>query len=1105
MGRNVEIPVKLVPQGDKELAALKNALGGMRAETGATQRALEGYDRASESAAKSTANTAKHLGQARDEMGRFVAGAGSAGKAARDLGGDLDTGLIVKLAGVAGSLKALTYETAQYAARTETLSVVTDRLARVNNLSVSAVQAQVQAVRKQGITYQESLSTVNKMIQAQLDLKKSTDLARLAQDAAVIGGMNSSEALAGIIHGITTRQTDVLRTYGIIVDFESAYAAAAKKAGHELSAMEKQQVALNAVLEQGAKITGSYEAAMGTAGKQLTSLSRHFDDLKQSIGEGYVPALGRAVSLMEQFAKWGSNNVDVMQKITTAGTAAAVGYAAFQLAGLTPVGRGVKLGAAAVATAATYFGLDQDPIEYAKDSASEQMAAMNRKRQRVNEQFAALSSGGGKPSKEQADAYKRTLTMLDEVEADLKSQVASHLAKIYIQRGGKEVGRAEQLAQGLDLGGAKVSRGEVLAEIMKVQQPDLYKQKFGDPAAGATFNQQGYDQAMAAAKAAEMAELAAKAAKASAEDRTKFLDQIARLKLPIDPITGKTEAGASVELEREFALRDARKQYGRANDGQINALYDLQKQEALKKQYEDQQKVLERQAKDAQDLAQAWSQITAKAGDKNLELSLKLLGGGIKDGERLLKLQKDLQGIEIGQDREQLTRQASRAERMAQLEAGTNGNPQVIERMYRIRLDLAAQIYRKDLDAAALLDDANERALANARALGNLKREMSDAEINREMQLLELQKRRLQEFRQGAGQVFDAMTQRGTAGIQELAMGQLRNIQRTMFMNVSEKLYGTIGQSMGTHGIDANSKFGWIFKGSPLEKLGQGGTPPFLPGAKNPALDASTLRITLSQDRLKLSIDNLARVISQGGTAGIGGIGGLLPGGSTTLDAVANAARGGQNLTAALLGLPSGASSLDAVSNASRGTQNVRNAGLYIPASGTFSNGGGNGLSGVGEGIAVGAGALGVYAGIKQGGAQGYTNAAAAGLGTAAALSPEPISKAALAIAALATSFVGSFLGPNPDKRNADIDSRIENSRFNEADPIFRSIDRSGRDVDFDKRGNARVNNSTVNLNVQIQALDQKSIMDMGPGLADSLQYQLLRKHPISDEIRQAR
>lgn len=61
------------------------------------------------------------------------------------------------------------------------------------------------------------------MIQAELDLSRASDLARLAQNAAVNAQINSSEALGRIIHGMTTFNPLVLRNMGIMVNYDQVF------------------------------------------------------------------------------------------------------------------------------------------------------------------------------------------------------------------------------------------------------------------------------------------------------------------------------------------------------------------------------------------------------------------------------------------------------------------------------------------------------------------------------------------------------------------------------------------------------------------------------------------------------------------------------------------------------------------------------------------------------------------------------------------------------------------------------------------------------------------------------------------------------------------
>lgn len=184
-------------------------------------------------------------------------------------------------------------------ARYETLGVAMEQIGR--NAGYSAMQMahfqdQLQAT---GISMMESRNNLTRMAAAQLDLNKASELARVAQDAAVVAGINSSEAFERLVQGIVSGQPRILHTMGIFADFKGVEESLAKAHGEtskELTTAEAAQARMNAVLDEGAKRAGAYEAAMGTAGKQITSMQRYIDNLEVQFGETFGPALTTVIA-----------------------------------------------------------------------------------------------------------------------------------------------------------------------------------------------------------------------------------------------------------------------------------------------------------------------------------------------------------------------------------------------------------------------------------------------------------------------------------------------------------------------------------------------------------------------------------------------------------------------------------------------------------------------------------------------------------------------------------------------------------------------------------------------------------------------------------------
>jgi len=191
-------------------------------------------------------------------------------------------------------------EATQLAARYETLGVSMRIIGNNSGYTSEQMDKFAKGLEKTGISMTEARQQMTRMAQAGIDLANSSKLARIAQDSAVVGNINSSEAFARMIHGIQTGQTEILRGIGINVSMERSYKKLADQlhvSSSSLSQSQKMQAISNAVMEEGEKIAGTYEAAMGTAAKQINSLSRYHENLKLVIGSTFTESLAAAVSI----------------------------------------------------------------------------------------------------------------------------------------------------------------------------------------------------------------------------------------------------------------------------------------------------------------------------------------------------------------------------------------------------------------------------------------------------------------------------------------------------------------------------------------------------------------------------------------------------------------------------------------------------------------------------------------------------------------------------------------------------------------------------------------------------------------------------------------
>lgn len=199
-----------------------------------------------------------------------------------------------------GQIKGIATEAVMSSARVDEMNQVVYLLGSRAGKTSGEMDTLISKVRDYGIRTDIAQNLIQQFTRYELDLAKAADLARVAQDTGVLAMKDSSEELQHILYGIQTYNTEVLRTAGLNINLQESfkkYADEVGKSTESLNANDKMQAALNAVLLEGTRNAGIYEASMESAGKQLRSLTgREIPELIRALGDPFQQAFLNIVS-----------------------------------------------------------------------------------------------------------------------------------------------------------------------------------------------------------------------------------------------------------------------------------------------------------------------------------------------------------------------------------------------------------------------------------------------------------------------------------------------------------------------------------------------------------------------------------------------------------------------------------------------------------------------------------------------------------------------------------------------------------------------------------------------------------------------------------------
>lgn len=197
-------------------------------------------------------------------------------------------------------------ESLELAARVEVLGINLYRIAERLGYSKDETDALVGSLKDLGITTQGAYNSLLLLSRANIDWSEATKLARIAQDSAVIAGINSTQAFERLARGIQKMEPELLDELGITLrrsDAYDRYAAMLGVTAKQLTEVQQRTAVLNEIYRQSEVVSGSYEASLATAGKQAASLARHVEELQLALGKAFQPLYTAKIEFMTDAVK----------------------------------------------------------------------------------------------------------------------------------------------------------------------------------------------------------------------------------------------------------------------------------------------------------------------------------------------------------------------------------------------------------------------------------------------------------------------------------------------------------------------------------------------------------------------------------------------------------------------------------------------------------------------------------------------------------------------------------------------------------------------------------------------------------------------------------
>jgi hypothetical protein len=210
----------------------------------------------------------------------------------------------------------------------------------------------------------------------------------------------------------------------------------------EPSQIDVRDALVNKILLESAKMAGTYQRTMLTAGGQMAYLRKEMDEAKNMLGKEFLPAFGRAMRWITGGLKAVQEHPGRAAEITALATSAGSGLSAAYATGIvgsmlgfavSPMWRvPIALGAGL----ATYVFLTWDQAEDIKQSGAEAVAALKKQKNAAFQELSRAENAPlGTPGREKAiEMATAKLHGFEQSQKDIRQDMVNQLGETYAKK-----------------------------------------------------------------------------------------------------------------------------------------------------------------------------------------------------------------------------------------------------------------------------------------------------------------------------------------------------------------------------------------------------------------------------------------------------------------------------------------------------------------------------------------------------------------------------------------------------------------------------------------------------------------------------------------------